>query len=71
MKKPTNKEKVQTYEALFNKINFHRSFTHQEQPIFKILGDIDNWVNAHRNEGSPEEIDQRVIEAYEKLKTNL
>lgn len=68
MSKPTLKEKIEVYEALLMRINFHRTLSMREGPVLAILQMIDEWANAHQGEKNSKEIEANINAAFEKLK---
>ena len=68
MKKPTLKEKVEVYEALFHQLNFHRTLTMKEKGVMRLMGLIDAWSYAHRVEGTEEDRQKRIAIAFDDLR---
>lgn len=68
-KKPSAKDKIAVYEALFKTLHFHRHLTLNKNEVETILNNIDAWVDAHqRGVGETEkDVDDKVNSAFWKL----
>ena len=65
------KERLETMEAFFWRMNLHRTLTLREDKVKEMLRMMDAWVAAHsthNGERSDKEIKKNVQAAYEKLK---
>lgn len=68
-KKPSAKDKIAVYEALFKSLHFHRHLTLNKHEVETILNNIDAWVDAHQpSVGETEkDVDDKVNSAFWKL----
>jgi hypothetical protein len=77
MKKHTLREKVEAYEALLHRLNFHRTITMDEKAVSGIMSLVDAWSAAHGRGGSSppsrregeEERERRVSAAFDRLRS--
>lgn len=67
-KAPTLKEKVQIYEALLHRIQFHCDVTGRPEAVREIVRRVCNWSRAHRHHLHPNEVQQRVNEQLQALR---
>ena len=65
------KERLETMEAFFWRMNLHRTLTMREDKVFEMLKMMDAWVSAHSDgngERSDKDVKKNINAAYEALK---
>lgn len=70
-KHPTQKEKIEVYEALLHDLHFHSSVTMRHDMVMDCLKRISSWSYAHRQgngEHSPQEQQHIINTAFWNLK---
>lgn len=71
-KKPTQKEKIETYEKLLHAIHTHAQITCDHDALRQLLSNISSWSYSHRcgnGEYSETEQQRLITDSFYKLTT--